>query len=25
LQRPDGTVPDNETEDDLVAYVARSY
>jgi prolyl-tRNA synthetase len=25
LQRPDGSVPDSDTEDDLVAYVARSY
>jgi prolyl-tRNA synthetase len=25
LQRPDGSVPESETEDDLVAYVARSY
>jgi prolyl-tRNA synthetase len=25
LQRSDGSVPDSDTEDDLVAYVARSY
>jgi prolyl-tRNA synthetase len=25
LQRPDGSVPDSDTEADLVAYVARSY
>ncbi len=25
LQRADGSVPDSDTEDDLVAYVARSY
>ena len=25
LQRPDGSVPESDTEDDLVAYVARSY
>jgi len=25
LQRADGSVPDDEDEDDLVAYVARAY
>ena len=25
IQRADGTIPDNETEPDLVAYCARSY
>lgn len=25
LARPDGSVPDSDTEDELVAYVARSY
>jgi prolyl-tRNA synthetase len=25
LQRPDGSVPESDTESDLVAYVGRSY